>query len=301
MPSLAAFALIALTAGPPQAPQMPQEEIDAARKLEKEANQHQRAGRYAEAEKALLEAIAKWTKWRGPDDVETLNDTMNLAVSYRRRGTPDKAVPLLQRVVQGLERCKDPDAPSLRRLALNNLASAYRFSGQPAQAYATWEALLLELQKAGDLEERARALDNLAGLLSELPGEMAAAERYARQGYKTWTELRGDEAADDPDVAISGSVLGNILLAKGDLAEARRLLEDALRVHEKVGGPESPNVPATLNLIGVLEVKAGRSAQAKDAFRRSLEISRKLALDPRHHVVVEAEEGLKKLERAPGR
>jgi hypothetical protein len=86
-------------------------------------------------------------------------------------------------------------------------------------------------------------------------------------------------------------------MQKGELAEARRLLEDALRVHEKMGPADNPNIAATLNLLAELEVKAGRPAQARADYLRSLEIGRK-SLDPKHHVVVEAEQGLKDLDRA---
>jgi tetratricopeptide (TPR) repeat protein len=68
---------------------------------------------------------------------------------------------------------------------------------------------------------------------------------------------------DDPDVAISGGILGTIAFRKGDRKEARRLLQDALRVHEAVAGPDNPNVAATLNLLAGLEAADGHPDVAR--------------------------------------
>ena len=74
------------------------DEIAKARDIERQASIAQREGRFADAERLLGEAIAIWTRLRGPDDVEVLNDQMNLAVAYRRWGEAARAVPLLERV-----------------------------------------------------------------------------------------------------------------------------------------------------------------------------------------------------------
>ncbi|HEY8211080.1 MAG TPA: tetratricopeptide repeat protein [Myxococcaceae bacterium] len=136
-------------------------------------------------------------------------------------------------------------------------------------------------------------LDNLATLLLDDTDDLTGAERYARQGYAAWKALRGE--GDDPDVAISGGILGTIAFRKGDRKEARRLLQEALRIHEAVAGPDNPNVAATLNLLAGLEAADRHPDVARAQLNRSLEISRKLNLDPRHYLVVQAQNGLKAL------
>lgn len=272
------------------------EQVAEARKLERQAGELQRAGKYAEAEKPLQAAIDLWKKARGPDDIEVLTDSMNLAVARRRKGDSAGAAALLEKVLDGAGRCKDPDAPALRRKVIGNLAAAYKYAGQPKKAQSAWEGLLKDLgQGGGDdiAEERARVLDNLATLMLDDLHDLAAAEEYAEQGFRTWKKLRGD--ADDPDVAISETNLGTIALAKGNRKEARRLLEDALRVLEASAGPDSPNVAAVLNLLADVELADGNPEAARAKLRRSLEITKKLKLDPRHYLVVQAQDRLKAL------
>jgi len=269
------------------------DQVAEARRLEKESSELLRAGHYAEAEKPLQAAIDLWMKARGPDDVEVLNDSMNLGVARRRKGDFAGAVTLLQKVVEGLARCKDPEAPRLRRRAINNVAAAYKYSGQPKKAQAAWEGLLKDLP-ADAAEERATVLDNLATLLLDDLKDIAGAEKYAKQGYATWRALRGE--GDDPDVAISGTTLGTIALRKGDRKEARRLLEDAVRVLEASGGADSPNVAAALNLLSDVEEVEGHRDAARVDLERSLAIGRRLNLDPRHYLVVDAKQRLQRLD-----
>ncbi|HYV45151.1 MAG TPA: tetratricopeptide repeat protein [Myxococcaceae bacterium] len=269
------------------------EQVAGVRKLEKEGNELLRAGHYADAEKSFQAAVDLWTKYRGPDDVEVLDDSMTLAVVRRRRGDFEGAVVLLQKVFEGLSRCKDPDAPQLRRRATNDLAASYKYAGQPKKAQVAWEGLL-KILPADAAEERAVVLDNLAILLLDDLKDLAGAEKYAKQGYAAWRALRGE--GDDPDVAISETTLGTIALRKGDRKEARRLLADAVRVLEASGGADSPNVAAALNLLSDVEEVEGHRDAARADLERSLAISRKLNLDSKHYLVVDAKQRLQRLD-----
>lgn len=273
---------------------MPKAEQARARRLEQHAANLQSAGRYLDAEKPLKEAIALWTKFRGPDDIEVLNDTMNLAVAYRRHGDAARAIPLLEKATTGLAACTDPDAPALRRKAQNNLAAAFQHAGRLQEARTTW-LKLVELTAEGPVtEERARLLDNLAALTLEL-GDVTAAETECRRGHAAWRALRGDQ---DVDTAISLATLGTVELAKGDLAAAKRDLKQALGVVETLLGKEHPTVGGVLNSLGVVEWRAGNVAEARALFQRSVAIGRK-HLSPSHPQVQEALEALKVIDAAP--
>lgn len=243
-----------------------------ARALEKEASTAQREGRFADAEKPLLAAIAIWTALRGPDDVEVLNDEMNLAVSYRRRGEAARAVPLLERVVQKLPASGDPDVPALLVTARNNLATTYRSLGRFALARKTWEACLVALD-ASPIDtphpDRARVLDNLAVVLRDMR-DFTASEARARRGLAEWRALVGEEHTD---TATAKSAVGAALLEQDKLDDATPFLVEALRTQEKVGHELA--ISATLTLFGALVLKRGDRAGAREEFERALGLARK--------------------------
>ncbi|MCE9667763.1 tetratricopeptide repeat protein [Myxococcus stipitatus] len=219
---------------------------------------------------------------------------MNLAVAYRRHGAPERGIPLLEKAVEGLAACADPDAPELRRKALNNLATAYHYADRLQEARKTYEALLALLDEQSPSEERARVLDNFAALLLD-QRDGPGAKAHARKGYAEWLALRGE---DDLDTAVSLSTLGAIESAMGEQKEARRHLEQSLRTSEKLLGRDHPNIGAVLNLLAVVEVRSGNPAAARALYERSLVISR-ARLSPEHSQIKDALQGLQSLAPAP--
>lgn len=255
---------------------MSAQEIEHARRLEREAAAAQREGRYADAEAPLEGAIAIWTRLRGADDVEALNDQMNLAVAYRRRGEAARAVPLLERVVALLPKTSDPDVPSLLLTARNNLATAYRGIGELGRAREAWETCLVGLDAmhgATRHPERARVLDNLAVVLRDLR-DFVASEAYARRGLAEWRALRPD---GDPDVATSKATLGAALMEQKKVAEAAPLIVEALRVHQQAGNDLA--VASTLTLLGACSLAVGNREDARAMFTKALALTRRFYPD----------------------
>lgn len=267
--------------------------VERARALEQKAHDLQQSGRYAEAEQPLLESIQIWKRLRGPRSIDALNDEINLAVSYRRRGEAARAVPILEKAAATLKSSTDTEAPGLYRQALNNLSAAYRGVGRHADARKVLEVCLAALTKGPPTEERARVLDNLATTLLDLQ-DPAAAQPYAERGLAEWKVLRGNE---HPDVGVSMTVLGTLRMRRGQLAEARPLLQGALRITEKTRGADHPEVGAALNLLGELEARAGNLDQAHAHLERSLALLRK-RFDASHPLVQSAAEGLAAIEQA---
>jgi tetratricopeptide (TPR) repeat protein len=252
------------------------DDISKARELERQASQAQREGRFADADLCLQQAIAIWTRLRGPDDIEVLNDSMNLAVAYRRRGEAARAVPILKRVVEMLPTCQDPDVPNLLLTAQNNLAAAYRGVNQLSLARQTWERCLGALDDAhGDRPhpERARVLDNLAVVLRDVH-DLARSETLARRALVEWRALRGDV---DIDTATSKATLGAALMEQGKLDEAELLLDDALQTHQATASDLA--VAATLTLVGAVAAKRGNRERALASFHRALELTRRFFAD----------------------
>ena len=81
----------------------------------------------------------------------------------------------------------------------------------------------------------------------------------------------------------SESTTSGVLKDLGELAEARKCFERALKIDEKVYGPDHPAVARDANnLGGVLHL--GELAEARKCYERALKIGEKVyGLD--HHVV----------------
>jgi Flp pilus assembly protein TadD len=176
------------------------ETIERARGLEELAADLQRSGRYREAEEPLQQAIEIWKLLR--NDLEVWNDERCLAISYRRRGDVNLALPILERLVDGFAGAYAlPEVPYHHRLALNDLAISYLAIGRTKEARATLTLCLgiLDGEIAGAERtrdhfrtERARVLENLSYVMSE-DGDRAAAEAYAEHARAEWS---GVEVAD---------------------------------------------------------------------------------------------------------
>jgi CHAT domain-containing protein/Tfp pilus assembly protein PilF len=80
------------------------------------------------------------------------------------------------------------------------------------------------------------------------------------------TACAGAENSSDPYTRALA------LLEAGRYAEGRRAAQEALRLHERLSGPEHPNVATTLNLLGVIEDRQGHYAEAEASYRRAVSI-----------------------------
>ena len=64
-------------------------------------------------------------------------------------------------------------------------------------------------------------------------------------------------------------------LRTGDYAKAEPLFQRSLSIREKVFGPETPDIAATLNNLGGLYDSMGDYAKAEPLYERSLRILEK--------------------------
>jgi tetratricopeptide (TPR) repeat protein len=267
-------------------------------KLSQDARDLQRSGRYAEAEGPLKLVIDLAKLVHGAKHPLALQAEVNLAVSYRRRGDVDLALPILQRVLGELSsRFDEPDCAYLYRLGLNNLGAAYLAAGRLEEAGAALELCLNLVELALPLEEdakeeHARVLDNLADVLCQR-GDLDTAEVRARAALAAWLDLRGEGHLD---TGIAMSQLGAVLMGKGDLDAARPLVERSLALARTLAGEEHPEVCSVLNLLGTLEVHSGDLDRASELFARSATLATKV-LSESHPRALEAMEGLEVVAR----
>ena len=76
--------------------------------------------------------------------------------------------------------------------------------------------------------------------------------------------------------AAKFSKQGYSLYCKGKYDQAELLLERALKIHEKVLGPEDPDTASSLNNLAMLYVNLGAYAKAQPLYERALKIKEKV-------------------------
>ncbi|WP_437563968.1 tetratricopeptide repeat protein [Sorangium sp. So ce542] len=113
-----------------------------------------------------------------------------------------------------------------------------------------------------------------------------AVERIER-GHVLLVRAHGTE--EHRDVAVSLHALGGALMARGDLAGARRAMERSMAIKAKVHGTEEHrDVAASLHGLGVVLIAQGDLVGARQALERSLTIGAKVHGTEEHPDVAES-------------
>lgn len=185
---------------------------------------------------------------------------------FRGQGRLPEAEECFQQAMQILENACGRDSADYAT-ALNNLAGTHRREGRLALAQEEFRKCLaiyrqsgkettllgasclnnlaLALIDAGELGHAAEALDRASGILKLHPG---AGREY-----------------------VSSLInLASLRYRMGEYAQAVPPLSEAVTLLESGLGTETPQYHAALNLLGILEETAGRSASAAEYFRRAL-------------------------------
>jgi tetratricopeptide (TPR) repeat protein len=91
-----------------------------------------------------------------------------------------------------------------------------------------------------------------------------------------------------------------MLYQRGELSEAVKIAEQALKVAEKTFGPNHRKVAASLNNLAELYAAQGKYAEAESLYKRSLAIWEK-ALGPNHPYMAQIYENMAKGYRTLGK
>jgi tetratricopeptide (TPR) repeat protein len=146
-----------------------------------------------------------------------------------------------------------------RALAEQNLGRALVAAGRPAEAAGAFESSLAVLERAFGTDHPLAI-----GLLSDLAAIDRARGHLARAAERSRARLERVLRVHGPDAAETGTArqeLGQALVDAGELDGARRELDEALRIAEQ-DGTEEPGVGAVRYDLAVLELAAGRPAEA---------------------------------------
>jgi serine/threonine protein kinase/tetratricopeptide (TPR) repeat protein len=226
------------------------------------ARAYERAGRIAEAIALHEQTLKRREAKLGPDHPHTLTSRNNLAVAYERAGRTAEAVALHERTLRLMESRLGPDHPD-SLASRGNLARAYEGAGRTAEAIVLHERTLrlMESRLGPDHPHTLTGRNNLARAYETL-GRWAEAEALRRDNLarrrkavtpdspflagdlaglgshllkrSRWSEaepllreclaIQEKAMPDDWSRFNAMSLLGGVLLAQGQYAEAEPLL-----------------------------------------------------------------------------
>ena len=116
---------------------------------------------------------------------------------------------------------------------------------------------------------RAEVLDTMAVAFEHL-GDLARAQQLYAAEADAWRQA-GPRGAG---VSHALRQLGNVERQRSDLIPAEQHLREALAIQQAVLPPGDVELSHTLNNLGLVLQRRGRAAEARDLFRRAVEISR---------------------------
>lgn len=206
-----------------------------------------------------------------------------LGYTYHCLGDFDKALPLLERVVETRRKL---NVPNLRGMidSLGMLAALYQDLGRHADAEPLLrEALALSESSDGpDSEATFRALNALAVGLLELgknDDALATANRALAVGEKLY-------GPDHLNLTATMTTLATVRQKRGEVAEAERLLQDVLARRKRIAGEISGPVVSSLNNLAHLYLDTQEPAKAEPLFEEALSVAR--AVMPAGHWMIAA-------------
>ncbi len=152
-------------------------------------------------------------------------------------------------------------------------------AGRFPEALEHKEAAVASAQEAfgARSEERAIALNNLAGLLWAT-GRYVEAEPHFREALEIGRETLGDR---HPGYGARLSNLAALLFSTGHSDEAERLYREGLEITRETLGERHPDYAKDLNNLAGLLDATGRTDEAERLYREALEITRE-TLGERH-------------------
>ena len=231
------------------------------------------AGKHADAQAPLAEALDLRRSHggeRGSEMVETMHE---LALAYLRQGNSSAGEPLFREAVEISRRLPTVSA-DVRIDGLVNLARLrHRFERKPQEAQRLYrEALdLARRWYPSGHPDIALCLSELAGALRD-SGALAEAESSARESLAMYQQLYG---AQHREVIVATQRLATILTSRGDAVEADRLLRQAFTASRASLGEGHPVTLSVLGeLAGFLHTR-GEVAEAAELLETAVAVARR--------------------------
>jgi CHAT domain-containing protein/tetratricopeptide (TPR) repeat protein len=255
-----------------------QAKIRAALRKEQEAARLEAQRKYAEAERAALDALETYRVLVGPETVEVARTWYRIGRARPLRNDVRGAKEANEQALAIFRKALPPGHPTIA-VSLNNLGNMQAELGDYAQSRANYEeALAIERRALPPVHaEIARSLNNLGNVQFEL-GDYAAAKASHEEVLAIFRKVL---PPGHPDIASSLSNLGSVQHGLREYNSAKARHEEALDIRRKALPPGHPKIAASLNNLGVVQHDLREYAAAKASHEEALAIKRK-ALPPGH-------------------
>ena len=149
----------------------------------------------------------------------------------------------------------------------NNQAETYRMQGQYKEAEASFK------KAAGLLRNEPESGKELVVVLNNTGALYRDMELYMRAGAIYEESLALAKKTFAPNDVVFGNIYTGLAAAssaRGEMKEARKYLEEALRIFEKAPGTERQDVAETLNNLGAVQLKMKDYAKAEQTLLKAL-------------------------------
>lgn len=236
-------------------------------------NEQEDAGKFADAERSLRDALALQERlFKGPN-TDTARTLQVLAWAVRERDL-NAAIPLMQRAV-AMDRALWGAVPYPEYAdALNDLGALLRDKGDYKESEQLLrESLAMKRRLLGDKHpEIAHSLQNLAVVL-QAKGDLEGASSAFRQALAMERELLGDV---HPDVAVTLYSLAWVSYGQGDVRGALDTARESLHIYRTLFHGDNPDVARGMTWVGYLLTDTGDYASAETYLQEGLQMRRRL-------------------------
>jgi eukaryotic-like serine/threonine-protein kinase len=219
-----------------------------------------KAGKLDEAEPMILEIVETSRRVLGEDNRETLRAYQSAALLLGRQHKMAEAAKLYEVVARHERENLRGDDPDLA-LTLYNWAACLQNAGDNAGAEPVLRELLTLVDEYGMQSELfvPAARNALAKVLEERGAHEEADELF----QAALEDRRSRYSGAHPEIAYSLSDYGEILLDRGQPADALPLIEELVEMQEKLAPREKWVIPSARQLLGQCLTALGRYAEAE--------------------------------------
>ncbi len=242
------------------------DELTRARVLRVAGAVARAAGELDDARALWEESLAGFERAHGGPHADVAAMLSSVGIIARNQGKLDEARALYQRSIAMHEALTGPEHPNVS-FPLMNLGVLVHTEGQFDEARALQERVVRIRQAAypaGHINV-AYALSNLGTVLRDLDEDVAA-----RQHFERAIAMARPLDPDHVLIAQSGQMLAMLQRDAGEYDAAIASTREALRIFEKLRGPDHPDLGYALENLGRIELKRGRPADAIPHLERAL-------------------------------